>query len=54
MPTANIDGKDLAFEPLYSESGKPIGFENFLNQFLKTNINNLKNANLNAFYLKTI
>lgn len=33
MPTAKINGKDIAFEPLYSKKGKAVPFTKFLQQF---------------------
>ncbi|QTD39349.1 hypothetical protein JL193_11060 [Polaribacter batillariae] len=33
MPTAKINGKHVAYEPLYSKKGNPVVFTEFLNKF---------------------
>ena len=47
MPTAEINGyKGVAFEPLYSEKGKPVKFTQFLNKFSSEESKKIMRASL--------
>ncbi|WP_299672346.1 hypothetical protein [uncultured Polaribacter sp.] len=50
MPTANINGKNTAYEPLYSKKGQPIPFTKFLNKFSSRETKQVMRASFFSFF----
>tara|TARA_R110002049_G_scaffold2846_13_gene23192 strand:+ start:899 stop:1555 length:657 start_codon:yes stop_codon:yes gene_type:complete len=49
MPTANIKGKNVAYEPLYSKKGNPIPFTEFLDKFSSKETKQVMRASFLSF-----